>query len=225
MRVFLFVVVVLLAGSSVNAQNRPAGRQGGQGQMNIARFYGKIVDASDNKGIDAASVQLIQSKFDSVSGKQKDVSVAGQLTSKGNFSLENLSPSGKYRLIVTAIGYTPIDKAVQFDVKRGGNPSDMMNNLDKDLGNIKMEIDAQQLSEVKVVASKPMFQMGVDRKIFNVEKNIVTTGQTANEIMKNVPGVNVDIDGNVTLRNAAPTIFIDGRPTTMTLDQLPADAI
>jgi outer membrane receptor protein involved in Fe transport len=43
--------------------------------------------------------------------------------------------------------------------------------------------------------------------------------------MKNVPGVNVDIDGNVTLRNAAPTIFVDGRPTTLTLDQIPADAI
>ncbi len=225
MRAFLFVILVLLAGLSVNAQNRMPGRQGGQGQMSIARFYGKIVDASNNKGIDAASVQLIQSKFDSASGKQKDISVAGQLTSKGNFSLENLSPSGKYRLVVTAIGYAPIDKTVQFDVKRGGNPSDMMNNLDKDLGNIKMQIDAQQLSEVKVVASKPMFQMGVDRKIFNVDKNIVTTGQTATEIMKNVPGVNVDIDGNVTLRNAAPTIFVDGRPTTMTLDQIPADAI
>jgi outer membrane receptor protein involved in Fe transport len=43
--------------------------------------------------------------------------------------------------------------------------------------------------------------------------------------MKNIPSVNVDIDGNVTLRNAAPTIFVDGRPTTLTLDQIPADAI
>src|SRR5215210_5415319 len=43
--------------------------------------------------------------------------------------------------------------------------------------------------------------------------------------MKNVPSVNVDIDGNVTLRNSAPQIFVDGRPTTMSLDQIPADAI
>src|SRR5215210_5014259 len=43
--------------------------------------------------------------------------------------------------------------------------------------------------------------------------------------MKNVPSVNVDIDGNVQLRNAAPQIFVDGRPTTLTLDQIPADAI
>jgi outer membrane receptor protein involved in Fe transport len=43
--------------------------------------------------------------------------------------------------------------------------------------------------------------------------------------MKNVPSLSVDIDGNVTMRNAAPQIFVDGRPTTMTLDQIPADAI
>jgi len=225
MRTFLFTVLALLTGLFLNAQNRMPGRQGGQGQMNVARFYGRVIDASNNKGIDAASIQLMQSKFDSASGKQKNTVIAVQLTTNGNFNIENLSPAGKYQLLITAIGYSPIEKAVQFDIKRGGNPSEMMGNLDKDLGNIKMQIDAQQLSEIKVVASKPMFQMGVDRKIFNVDKNIVTTGQTATEIMKNVPGVNVDIDGNVTLRNAAPTIFVDGRPTTMTLDQIPADAI
>src|SRR6202022_377945 len=44
-------------------------------------------------------------------------------------------------------------------------------------------------------------------------------------LMKNIPSVNVDIDGNVTLRGANPTIFVDGRPTTLSLDQIPADAI
>ncbi|WP_301924097.1 hypothetical protein [Ferruginibacter sp.] len=67
--------------------------------------------------------------------------------------------------------------------------------------------------------------MSIDRKIFNVEKNITSVGGTAVDVMKNVPSVNVDIDGNVTLRNAAPQIFVGGRPTTMTLEQIPADAI
>ena len=88
-----------------------------------------------------------------------------------------------------------------------------------------MTADSKELEAVKIVATKPFFEMGVDRKIFNVDKNIVTTGQTATELMKNIPGVNVDIDGNVTLRNANPTIFVDGRPTTLTLDQIPSDAI
>ncbi len=205
--------------------NRPGGRGG---QMNIGHFYGKLVDGKTNKGVDAASVQLIQNKFDSVSKTRKDVIIAGQLTTpKGEFSLENLPAMGQFKLRITAIGYLPYEEKVQFDIKpaKAGDFSQMLNNLDKDLGNIKINIDAQELSEVKIVASKPIFQMGVDRKIFNVDKNIVTTGQTATELMKNVPGVNVDIDGNVTLRNASPTIFVDGRPTTLTLDQIPADAI
>jgi hypothetical protein len=67
--------------------------------------------------------------------------------------------------------------------------------------------------------------MGIDRKIFNVDKNLSSTGQTAVEVMKNIPNLNVDIDGNVTLRNASPTLLIDNRPTTLTMDQIPADII
>ncbi|PWU03963.1 MAG: TonB-dependent receptor [Bacteroidetes bacterium] len=207
--------------------NRRGGMPGG-GQANIGHFYGKVVDSKYNKGIDAASVQLIQNKFDTVTKQRKDVVIAGQLTTpKGEFSLENLPVMGQFKLRITAIGYVTYEQKVQFDMKpaQGGDFSQMLNNVDKDLGNIKINEDAKELSEVKVVATKPLYQMGVDRKIFNVEKNIVTTGQTATELMKNVPGVNVDIDGNVTLRNAAPTIFVDGRPTTLTLDQIPADAI
>ena len=88
-----------------------------------------------------------------------------------------------------------------------------------------MTADAKLLENVTITASKPLFQMGVDRKIFNVDKSLVSVGQSAQELMKNIPSINVDIDGNVTLRNAAPTIFVDGRPTTLTLDQIPADAI
>ncbi len=216
MKPFLsFIFCALSVYSFAQAPRGAGGNRGGQA-MATGRLYGKIVDASNSKGIEAASVLLIQSKLDSASGKKKDITVGGQLTTgKGEFSLENLPAMGQFRLTITAIGYTPVEKTVQLD----------MRNPDKDLGNLKLEADIQQLSEVKVVATKPMFQMGVDRKIFNVDKNITTTGQTATEIMKNVPGVNVDIDGNVTLRNAAPTIFVDGRPSTLTLDQIPADEI
>src|SRR5205085_8281762 len=62
-------------------------------------------------------------------------------------------------------------------------------------------------------------------KVFNVDKNLVSTGGTAVDIMRNVPSISVDLDGNVTMRNNTPQIFVDGRPTTMTLDQIPADAI
>ena len=195
--------------------------------MNIGRFYGRIQEANSNKGIQAASVQLIVSKFDTVTKKKIDIIVSGQLTkSNGDFSLEGLSIMGQYKLKITAIGFLTLEKPVKFDVAASkGDFSKMMNNIDVDLGNIKLEVDAKQLEEVKVVGTKPFMQMGVDRKVFNVEKNLMSTGQTATELMKNIPGVDVDIDGNVSLRNASPTIFVDGRPTNLTLDQIPSDAI
>lgn len=205
------------------------GRPGGQNaqNMNMGRFYGKIIDKNTNKGVDAASVQLVQSRFDTVTKKRKDVVVSGQLTKRdGDFSLEGLSVMGQYKLKISAIGYKVYEQPVKFDLSmNGGDFSQMMNKVDKDLGDIKLEVDSKQLDEVKVVGTKPMMQMGVDRKIFNVEKSLVSQGQTATELMRNIPGVDVDIDGNVSLRNASPTIFVDGRPTTLTLDQIPADAI
>jgi hypothetical protein len=185
------------------------------------------MDAKTNKGVEASSVQLVQSVFDSTNKAKKNKIISGQLTkSNGDFSLEGLPVRGQFILRVTAIGYLTLEKSVKFDLGANGNDfSKIMSNADVDLGNIKLEVDAKQLEEIKVVGTKPFMQMGVDRKIFNVEKNLISTGQTASEMMRNIPGVDVDIDGNVSLRNASPTIFVDGRPTNLSLDQIPSDAI
>ncbi|MEN9951768.1 MAG: hypothetical protein RLZZ520_36, partial [Bacteroidota bacterium] len=222
----LFLGILLLLAVQLQAQIPGGGRPGGAQNMNMGRFYGRIVDGKTNKSIEAASVQLIQNKMDTATKKRKDVVVSGQLTKgNGDFSLENLPIMGQFKLKITAIGYIPLEQNVKFDMNmNGGDFTKMINNIDVDLGNIKLEVDAKQLEEVKVVGTKPFMQMGVDRKVFNVEKNLVSTGQTASEMMKNIPGVDVDIDGNVSLRNASPTIFVDGRPTNLTLDQIPSDA-
>src|SRR5215203_2916936 len=223
----LFSLTVFLCFSQM-----PAGmqRNGQQAQMPTGRFYGKIVDAA-NKGIEAVSVVLVTTKMDTATKKPKEVIVGGMLTtSTGDFSVENVPLMAKYKLKISGIGYKQVEKQVAFEMPNrnsmgNGDPSAMLGALDKDLGNLKLEVDNQVLGNVTVTASKPLLQIGVDRKVFNVEKNIVSAGGTAVDVMKNVPSVNVDIDGNVTLRNAAPQIFVDGRPTNMTLDQIPADAI
>lgn len=107
----------------------------------------------------------------------------------------------------------------------GGDMSQLMNLGSKDLGNIKLEADAKELENVTVVGTKPMMQLGIDRRVFNVDRNLAATGGTGTDILRQIPTINVDIDGNVTVRNAAPTLFVDGRPTTLTLDQIPADDI
>jgi outer membrane receptor protein involved in Fe transport len=224
----LFLVLFIFLSLNTLAQYPGGGRPTGASQnMNIGRFYGKIIDAKTNKGVEASSVQLVQSVFDSTTKAKKTKIISGQLTkSNGDFSLEGLPLRGQFILRVTAIGYLTLEKPVKFDLGSNGNDfSKIMSNADVDLGNIKLELDAKQLEEIKVVGTKPFMQMGVDRKIFNVEKNLISTGQTASELMRNIPGVDVDIDGNVSLRNASPTIFVDGRPTNLTLDQIPSDAI
>ena len=192
------------------------------------RMYGKIVEAQSGKPIEAASVQLIQSRMDTVTKKRKDVVIGGMLTkANGEFTLDNVPLFGQSKLKISAIGVKPMEQTVSFDIKMqpGADMSAMLNAIDKDLGNIKMEVDAQVLGNVTVTASKPLFQLGIDKKIYNVEKDVVSAGGTAVDVMKNVPSLSVDLDGNVTLRNNAPQIFVDGRPTTMQLDQIPADAI
>jgi len=235
MRKFLLTpLFLILLASFSEAQNPFGGNRGaGGGQSLNGRFYGRIVDSVYNKGVDAASVQLVQNKFDSASKKRKDVIIAGMLTqSNGDFSLENVPLFGQYKLKITAIGYEPFEETIRFDIKMpdrnsGGSPdmSALLNMADKDLGNIKISVDSKLLSNVTVSSTKPLFQLGIDRKIYNVEKSIVSAGGTAVDIMRNIPSLSVDLDGNVTLRNSSPTIFVDGRPTTMQLDQIPADAI
>ncbi|MFZ1783852.1 MAG: TonB-dependent receptor [Ferruginibacter sp.] len=226
------LVCLFFSGSLVSVAQMPgAGNRGTGGQnMNMGHFYGKIMDSTSGKPIEAASVLLVQNKFDTASKKRKDVVVAGMLTDKkGEFSLENLSIMGQYKLKITGIGFLSIERKVSFDLKmEGGKPGDMssmLNAIDKDLGNFMLQTDPKLLENVTVTSNKALFTMNIDRKVFNVEKNLTSVGGTAVDVMKNVPSVNVDIDGNVSLRNATPQIFIDGRPTTLTLDQIPADEI
>ena len=237
MKLLLCLASFILVTFQSNAQ-MPSGVMGGkmgagarQG-MNAGHFYGKVINSKTGKGISAVTIQLTGSKFDTATRQLKQVVLKTILSEKnGDFSLDNLPVFGNFKLSITRVSFKPVTQQISFGIKfnqGGGQAPDMQQMIamiDKDLGNIKMEEDATQLNDVVITAIKPSFEMGVDRKIFNVDKNIVSTGQTATELMKSIPSLSVDIDGNVTLRNAAPTIFVDGRPTTLTLDQIPSDII
>lgn len=219
---FVILSVFVIAQGPGAGGNRPSGMQV------TGRIYGKIVDASSGKGLEYASVQLLQDKMDTATRKKVEVVVGGMLTrSNGDFSIENVPAFGALRLKVTAIGYKEIISPVSFDLKPGGNKdmTAMMGALDKDLGNIKLDIEEKVLGNVTVTSERPGLQLGIDRKVFSVDKNIVSAGGTAIDVMRNIPSLNVDIDGNVTMRNNTPQIFVDGRPSNLTLEQIPSDAI
>ncbi|MBL0146297.1 MAG: carboxypeptidase regulatory-like domain-containing protein [Chitinophagaceae bacterium] len=170
----LITILTFLCFSVINIKAQmPGGRGAGQ-NMNMGHFYGKVVDAS-GKPIEAASVQLLQNKTDSATKKKKDVVVNGMLTTKkGEFSLENLNVMATYKLKITAIGYKTYEQKAAFVLNmagaKNGDMSSMMNAVDKDLGNIKLEVDAQQLENVTVSGSRSLLTMNIDRKVFNVEK-------------------------------------------------------
>ncbi|MFT7606921.1 MAG: ferric enterobactin receptor, partial [Saprospiraceae bacterium] len=83
-----------------------------------------------------------------------------------------------------------------------------------DLGTIKLESDAEVLAEVEVVAEKSQMQLSLDKRVFNVGKDLASKGGTAEDILDNVPSVSVDIDGGVSLRGSAGVrILIDGKPS------------
>ncbi len=210
------------------------GNWGSSSKMNVGRFYGKVVDSLSGKPVEYAVVKITGSKWDTITKSLKPAVLGGMMSEgNGDFSIDQLPVMGKMKLIISSIGYITYEKEISFNLDmqklmssgKDGNWAQALNNVDKDLGNIKLRQDNKLLTEVIIDGSDPDVVIKLDRKIYNVEKNITATGGTAEDVMKQVPSVSVDIDGNVTLRNAAPQILIDGKPTTLTLDQIPADAI
>lgn len=215
---FLLVILTVFSFFQLQAQNSPepqpemVARPAGPGFINS--IYGKLVDGNTGRPVEAASVQLYFADKE-----LPDTLVNGMLSRpNGDFLFQNLPPAQGYRVVITSLGYQTIEQVVLPNTE--GDAS-----FAKDMGNIPLLTDAKQLNAVVVSASRPGLKMGIDRKIFDVSKSLLATGGTAVDIMKNIPSVSVDIEGNVELRNSTPQIFIDGRPTILTLDQIPADHI
>lgn len=232
----LFFVFAAAAQAPAPGAKPPA--KGAQaGPPTLGRAFGKVAD-STGKPLEQASVLLLKAGYDPATKKKKLVLVKGMDTkASGEFNFEDLPIVGQLVLRVSASGYKSQDitfmvmtpaKPAAAPVPGGAqssNPFGNMPSFEKDLGTIMLANDVKEMSAVTVTATPPAMRLELDKKVFNVEKNIVSAGGTAVDVMRNVPSVNVDIDGNVTLRGASPTIFIDGRPTTLTLDEIPADAI
>ncbi len=231
-----FTVLLLLSFLSLTSfAQMPFGGSGGNGAGNIGHFYGKVIDSTTGKAVSYAVVELTANLWDTATKSMKPKIIAGQICGdNGEFSLEHLPIMGKMTLKITFIGYQDYIKPVSFSIDftkikkiSSGTPdySSMINMVDVDLGNIRIKPSPTQLQQVTIEGSASVFQMQVDKKVYNVDKDITSIGGTAQDVLKNVPSVNVDVDGNVTMRNATPQILVDGMPTTLTMDEIPADAI
>ena len=203
--------MLMIAG--IFGQVPPPGHDGGAPPS--GRLYGKLVDSAGH-GIGEVSVVILKVSTDPGSGKRKDQLLKGGASrNNGDFSLEDLPLNIPLKLNISAVGYKALTQQIRLSPQAS----------DKDLGNLRLTPDEQELQQVTVTASKPSIKMDMEKKVFNVSKDINSVGGTGLDILKNVPSVNVDIDGNISLRGGSPQLLVDGKPTTLTLDEIPSDAI
>lgn len=187
---------------------QPTGRPQGRGAMpSIGSVYGKVIDPSTGKPAEFATVTIKAERGDSLLG-------GTIVRSNGDFLVEKL-PLIPMKVIVSFIGY----KAQEIPVTLSRDK------MERDLGNIALQPDAEILQEFEVTGEKRTSVMQVDRRVYNVDKDLTTQGSSAVDVMKNIPGLSVDVEGNVQMRGSNPQLLIDGRPTSMTLDMIPADDI
>lgn len=172
----------------------------GQGKSQIT---GTVVNASQGV-IEYASVSLANKK----SGKVLD----GVITdAKGSFVLKNVAP-GEYMVKIESVGFKP--SSVSCVIPGSGN-----------LGKIVLATASTALQEVTVTASKPLVETKLNKLVFNAANDVTSQSGVALDVLKKVPSISVDVDGNVELEgNSNIRFLINGKPSTIFGSSL-ADAL
>jgi len=154
---------------------------------------------------------------------QKDSLIGGGITDeKGNF--EVVLPLGSFYALVEFMGFEALKSSV-FTLSTKQNAVD--------LGVLSLQSSTADLAEVLVQGEKTMMELALDKRIFNVGKDLANAGGNASDILMNLPSVAVDPEGNVSLRGSANVrILIDGKPSGLVsfkgssgLRQLPANLV
>lgn len=176
---------------------------------------GKILDRQKSEPLGFVNIKVTEQGSDKFAG-------GGITDAGGNFNVSGLK-DGKYTLSLTFMGYkdvtrqfeiTPAKREVQFKL-------------------LYMAEDAKQLKEVTVTGQRATMKLEVDRKSFDVGQLISNAGQAASDVLDNIPSIEVDNDGNVSLRgNSSVEVWINGKASGLTSDnraqilqQLPAESI
>lgn len=178
-----------------------------------ANITGKVIDAQSRQALDFVNVI--------VTPTASTTPIAGEATdADGVFVIMNI-PNGTYEVNIQFMGYVPLKRAVTI---KGNNV---------DLGKLLLKEDTKTLEEVEVVAQGSTMRFELDKKIFTVDQNMAAAGASVSEVLENIPTVDVDQEGNISMRNSeAVEVWINGKPAGLTaenrgqvLAQMPADGI
>ena len=186
----------------------------GQRPQNLPqiKLTGTVIDKDTGQSLEYATLVL-------QSVRNPEMITGGITDANGKFEIE--TQAGRYNISVEYISYTTYKLENQ------------LLRSDTDLGQITLGIDVAQLDEVEVIAERTTVELRLDKKIYNVGKDLTVRGGTVSDVLDNVPSVSVDVEGNVQLRgNDDVRILINGKPSAITglnstdaLRQLPAESI
>lgn len=206
---FLFFSILTIS-FGVHAQQSGTDTPKGNGKIS-----GQVLDEQSNQPVEFANIVLL----DPQTSKAIDGTVCDM---EGKFTLTKLA-EGTYTMTVTFIGYeTKTIENITVD-KRG----------EVALPTIKLSAGAKVLSEVVVEGQRSLIEEKVDRTVYNAEQDATTRGGDATDVLKRVPMLSVDMDGNPSMRgNSNILVLINNKPSTITassvadaLKQIPADQI
>ncbi|MCH7399637.1 TonB-dependent receptor [Belliella sp. DSM 107340] len=207
----LILTFLLFAASFINVM-----AQTGSGQKVVYRISGKILDADTDEPIPYAAASLLDAEsMQSVAGAVADLD--------GEFFITGFK-DGSYILQLSFIGFESLNSQ-PIEVAPG--------NTDIKLGNLKMSQEALGLEEVTVQGQRSLIEEKVDRTIYNAENDKTTIGGDASDVLRRVPMLSVDLDGNVSMRGSTNIlVLIDGKQSAIVanniadaLKQIPAEEI
>ncbi|MBI5402717.1 MAG: TonB-dependent receptor [Ignavibacteriae bacterium] len=176
---------------------------------------GVVVDKTSGTAMESATIQVFKSEDSTLYN--------GASTDKSGSFIINGIPEGLYTVKVSYIGYST---AVAKNVKAGKDRKEI------NLGTVQLEVNSEMTQEINVVDEAPTMTFENGKKIYDVKKDLTAQNGNVLDMLKNVPSVNVDNDGNVSLRGSGNVkILIDGKPSallsngTQVLQNIPANMI
>ncbi|MBC8172481.1 MAG: TonB-dependent receptor, partial [Chitinophagales bacterium] len=176
---------------------------------------GTVLDVKTQLPVEFAAVAVLNAADSSV--------ITGAITDEAGKFLADELKTGNYILRVSLLGYDDLIKNIEVQTQIPLTQA----------GNLLLQPGSTQLGDVTITAEKSYFQNSIDKKVYNIEKDIVASGGSASDALQTIPSVTIDIEGNISLRGSdGVRIFIDGKPSGIVagnmnaiLEQIPASSI
>ena len=207
MKIFFIITILCFTTFAIGQRGGRGGGMSGQriDPKNVPKIgvvYGTVIDSTSSTPIPYASISIINTRSSTI--------MTGGITNEdGEFQIKEI-PLGRHKVVVEYIGYSKQELGPFTFLPFGDNQTEY------NLETISLSQTTLQMAGVEVEGERPLFVQTAEKRIFNVEKNSLSTGGNAIDALRQVPGIEVDPDDNVSLRGSSKVnLMIDGKPSSI----------